>query len=107
MYSLRRKGSTGNGMELSLTFEEINRLEILSGVNRDGDLRARSHPTKLPMCKEKKMFNKSLEPGMHTFNASTWEIGDGGSLSLRPAWSTEKFLGHPSLNSEGNHRKQS
>jgi hypothetical protein len=25
----------------------------------------------------------------HAFNPSTWEVEEGGFLSLRPAWSTE------------------
>ena len=29
---------------------------------------------------------------MHTFNPSTWEAEAGGSLSSRPAWSTELVL---------------
>ena len=36
----------------------------------------------------------------HTFRPSTEEAESGGSLSLRPAWSTERVLGHPWL-----HRK--
>jgi hypothetical protein len=36
----------------------------------------------------------------HTFNSSTWEAEAGGSLSLRPAWSTEWIPGQPGLHRE-------
>jgi hypothetical protein len=34
-------------------------------------------------------FEESQTVVAHTFNPSTWEAEAGGSLSLRPAWSTE------------------
>ena len=37
---------------------------------------------------------------VHTFNLSTRETEAGGSLSLRPAWSTEQFPGQPGLHRE-------
>jgi len=62
-----------------------------------GDLRARSHPAKLPTCgkqlkKSEKELKKSLGLGMvvHTFDSSTQEAEVGGSLSLRPVWSTDQ-----------------
>jgi hypothetical protein len=36
----------------------------------------------------------------YTFNPSTWEAEEGGSLSSRPAWSTEWILGQPGLHRE-------
>jgi hypothetical protein len=36
----------------------------------------------------------------HTFKTSTQEAKVGGSLSLRPAWSTEKVPGQPGLHRE-------
>ena len=37
---------------------------------------------------------------VHTFNPSTWEPEAGGSLSLRPTWSTERVLGKLGLHRE-------
>jgi hypothetical protein len=37
---------------------------------------------------------------VHTFNPSTWEAEAGGSLSSRPAWSTEWAPGQPGLHRE-------
>jgi hypothetical protein len=37
---------------------------------------------------------------MHTFDPSTQETEEGGSLSLRPACSTECVLGQPKLHRE-------
>ena len=37
---------------------------------------------------------------MHTFNPSTWGAEAGGSLSSRPAWSTEWVPGQPELHRE-------
>ena len=34
---------------------------------------------------------------VYAFNPSTWEGEAGGSLSLRPAWSTERVLEQPGL----------
>ena len=47
-----------------------------------GDLRARSHPAKLPSCE--KELKKALGPGLvvHTFNPSTQEAEAGGSFQL-------------------------
>jgi hypothetical protein len=41
-------------------------------------------------------------PGVvaHAFNPSTWEAEAGGSLSSRPAWSTEWVPGQPGLHRE-------
>jgi hypothetical protein len=36
----------------------------------------------------------------HTLNPSTWEAEAGGSLSSRPAWSTEWVPGQPGLHRE-------
>ena len=36
----------------------------------------------------------------HTFDLSTWEAEAGRSLSLRPAWSTERVPGQPGLHRE-------
>jgi hypothetical protein len=36
----------------------------------------------------------------HAFNPSTWEAKAGGSLSSRPAWSTERVPGQPGLHRE-------
>jgi hypothetical protein len=36
----------------------------------------------------------------HAFNPSTWEAEAGGSLSWRPAWSTEWVPGQPGLHRE-------
>ena len=33
----------------------------------------------------------------YTFSPSTWEAGAGGSLGLRPAWSTDWVPGQPEL----------
>jgi hypothetical protein len=33
----------------------------------------------------------------HAFSASTWEAEEGGSLSSRPAWSTEQVPGQLGL----------
>ena len=46
--------------------------------------------------KEKEMDS---QPGVvaHTFNPSTGEAEAGGSLSSRPAWSTEQVPGQPGL----------
>ena len=53
------------------------------------DLRARPCPAQLPTS-ERKLY-KSSRPGMvvHTFDPSTQKAEAGGSLSSRPAWSTE------------------
>ena len=71
-----------------------------------GKLTARFHTAKFPTCE--KELKKSLKSSVvaHTFNPSTPEAEAGRSLSLRPAWSTEQVLGQPSLDNEGNHRKQ-
>ena len=34
---------------------------------------------------------------VHTFNLSTQEAESGGSVSLKPAWSTEQIPGQPEL----------
>ena len=50
--------------------------------------------------------NKNKKPHLgqvvvvHTFNLSTCEVEAGGSLSSRPAWSTEHALGQPRLHRE-------
>ena len=71
-----------------------------------GDLRARSHPDKFPICG--KELKKSLEPlvVVLAFNPSPQKAETGGSPSSRPAWSTEQVTGQPSLGSEGDHQKQ-
>jgi hypothetical protein len=43
---------------------------------------------------------------MLAFNPTSQKAEAGGSLSLRPAWSTEQVPGHPSLATEGNHQNQ-
>jgi hypothetical protein len=42
-------------------------------------------------CSESCVKNKNCRLGVvaYTFNPSTWEAEEGGSLSSRPAWSTE------------------
>jgi hypothetical protein len=45
-----------------------------------------------------KNINLSQEVVAHAFNPSTWETEAGGSLSSRPAWSTEP--GQPGLHRE-------
>jgi hypothetical protein len=42
---------------------------------------------------------------VHAFNPSTWEAEAGGSLSSRPAWSTEWVPGQPGLHRETLSRK--
>jgi len=78
-----------------------------------GDRTARSHPGKLPIYekefkKRKKKLKKSLELVMvsHNFIPSTGKAEAGGSLSSRPAWSTENVPRQASLGNEGNHWKQ-
>ncbi|KAM7319130.1 hypothetical protein ACRRTK_022242 [Alexandromys fortis] len=44
--------------------------------------------------------NKTQVGMTHAFNRSSWEAEAGGSLSLRPAWSTEQFSGQSWLHSE-------
>jgi hypothetical protein len=36
----------------------------------------------------------------HTFDPSSWEAEAGGSLSLRPAWSTKQVLGQTGYTEE-------
>ena len=42
------------------------------------------------------------KPGMmaHAFSPSTWEAEAGGSLSLRPTWSTELIPGQSEFSNE-------
>ena len=42
----------------------------------------------------------------HTFSPSTEEAEAGGSLNLRPAWSTELVRGHPGLHIKKQTNKQ-
>ena len=51
---------------------------------------------------------KNLDSGvvLHTFNLSTPETKGGGSMSSRPAWSTEQVPEQLSLGNEENHREQ-
>jgi hypothetical protein len=42
---------------------------------------------------------------VHAFNSSTQEAEAGGSLSSRPAWSTERVTGQPGLHRETLSRK--
>ena len=49
----------------------------------------------------------SYEPGVvaHTFTPSIWGAEAGGSVSLRPAWSTEGVSGQPELHRNNLPRK--
>jgi hypothetical protein len=44
-----------------------------------------------------KIVSKKTDMVALTFNSSTWEAEAGGSLSLRPAWSTELVPDQPGL----------
>ena len=44
-----------------------------------------------------KIVSKKTDMVAHAFNPSTWEAEAGGSLSLRPAWSTELVPDQPGL----------
>ena len=58
------------------------------------------HPSKLPTCE--KEFKKSLGVGIdaHTSHPSTQRTKAGGSLSSRPAWSTQRVPDQPGLQSK-------
>jgi hypothetical protein len=43
---------------------------------------------------------KGLMAVVHSFNSDTWEAEAGGSLSSRPAWSTEQVPEQPGLHRE-------
>jgi hypothetical protein len=62
-----------------------------------GDLRARSHPAKLPTCE--KELKKSL--GLGTGKGET-----GWSLGSRPASSKNQISGQPILGNKGNYAKE-
>ena len=78
MYSWWRKGDT-------MRYKQIKGEAGAKGNKGSSDLRARPHPAELPACE--KELKKSLV--VNAFNPSLLEAEAGGSLSLRPAWSTE------------------
>lgn len=45
-------------------------------------------------------FSVGLGVAVHTFNPSTRETEADRAQSLRPAWSTQRFPGHPGLHVE-------
>jgi hypothetical protein len=49
------------------------------------------------------MLNKNMV--VHTFNPSSWEAEAGGSLNLRPAWSTQQVPGQAGRYRENLSRK--
>jgi hypothetical protein len=56
-----------------------------------------------------KIYKSSRAVVVHTVNPSTWEAEAGGSLSLRPAWSTEDRQGYTekqNSNSKQNNKKK-
>jgi hypothetical protein len=42
----------------------------------------------------------------HTFNPSSWEVGVGGFLISRPAWSPNSVPGQPGIHKENMETKQ-
>jgi len=59
-----------------------------------GNISCNSHQKKTAL------WDKSVKSAVmvvYTFNTSTWETEAGGSLSSRPAWSTEWVPGQPKL----------
>jgi hypothetical protein len=86
-YSLRRKEATGvlwNLVLCSRRFKKKKKPDAKQNKG-SGDLRVRSHPAKLLICK--KELKKNLGPGLvvHDFNLRSQETEAGRSLSSRPA----------------------
>lgn len=73
---------------------------------RSHDLKAGSHPAKIPSCEKKlkKIFNLGVVG--HTFSLSTPEAGAEGFLSLKPASSTDPVSRQLSLGAKGNNGNQ-
>lgn len=85
MYKLRRKRALESVKDLSPSFKDINKLKPEAKCNTgSGDLLARSHPAKFPICE--KELKKSLRQSvvMHAFDPSIQNAEAGRSLSLRP-----------------------
>ena len=59
-----------------------------------------------PRLKEYLSVSRAGSKTRHTFNSSTWEAEAGGSLSFRPAWSTEWIPGQLSYSEKPCLKKQ-
>ena len=93
-------------MELNAVFKGKKQVKENPDVKWNkgsGALRTRSHPAKLPTCERE--LKKSVGPNVvvYAFNPGTLEGEAGGSLSLRPVWSTSQVSRHQSLGHKGNH----